>query len=139
MSIIERDSKQKNASENIDWPSILSGMFTDPRFRKFDKWCWYGEVEGKKVGVVLATINPGYDNFALNKNDTDRLLAAKRDGQLDEAFLVGASVDASNTPTYCDSKDAETFYEEELKKLRPRPGRYGEFWMLTQFTDNRPF
>jgi hypothetical protein len=115
---------------NVNWSSILAGMFTDPRFRKFERWCWGAKIEGMSVGVVIATLNPGYDTFALNKPDTERLLAAKRDGQIDEAFVVAASIYALNNHIYCDFKYAEPFYEEVLKNLRPRLGQYGEFWTL---------
>jgi hypothetical protein len=120
---------------NVNWSSILSGMFNDPRFRRLSNWCWYAEIEGMKVGVVLATRNPGYATFALNKNDVDRLLAGKRSGKLDHAFLVGTSVDPLNNHVYCNFKDAASFYEQELTKLRPRDGKYGDFWTLTQFAN----
>jgi hypothetical protein len=114
----------------IDWQSILSGMFTDPRFRPLSQWRWYGEVEGRKVGVALATRNFGYDTFALNKDDTDRLLAAKRD-KVDEAFVVAAHTDKLYNHTYAGFRDAEVLHETVLKHQRPKKGSHGEFWVLT--------
>jgi hypothetical protein len=132
--------------ENVNWHSILGEMFTDQRFRQLNKsnWCWYAEIEGTKVGVVLATQGPKYPSPALNKSDVERLLAGKRSGKLDQAFIVVTRFDAFSNYVFRDFRDAVDFYERELTKQRPRPGKHGDFWILTQFekvddSEDEPF
>src|SRR5258705_6348023 len=107
----------------------LNGMFSDPRFARFGRYCYHVEIDGRKIGVVLATMNQGYDSYALNKAEFDRLLAARRDGRLDGAFVVIAKTNGSTTPTYCGEIDAEEL-DSQLRGLTPRSGRFGEFYVL---------
>ena len=118
-------------TKEIDWSAVLSGMFTDPRFRPLRQWRWYGVIDGIKVGIALATRTPGYATFALNNPDMERLLAAKRDGKIDAAFVVAAHTDRLNTHTYAGFRDAEVLHETVLQKLMPKKGAHGDFWVLT--------
>jgi hypothetical protein len=108
---------------------ILRGIFSDPRFREFGRYRLFAEIEGVRFGVVLATRSPRYDNFALNKTDLERLIAGKREGKVDQAFVVMARVNTANAMAYCDSIDAEKLHEA-LQGLRPRTGSWGDFWVL---------
>jgi hypothetical protein len=74
---------------------LLADIFRDPRFREIRKNCWFGSIDGARIGVVLATRNPEYNNFAVNKPELERLLAAKRDGKIDEAHVVTANVNGT--------------------------------------------
>ena len=74
-------------------PKIFSG---DPRWHKIGRWRYLGEINGEKIGVVLATKNRGYDSYALNKDENDSLLKAKQDGRVDQAFIVAARKSGSN-------------------------------------------
>jgi hypothetical protein len=87
-------------------------------------------VDGQRIGVVLATFNSSFGNFALNKGEFDDLLAAKRDGRLDAAFVVATKNNGSSNPLiYCDEIDA-TELESRLKSISPREGAYGDFYAL---------
>jgi hypothetical protein len=118
-----------------DGPAILSNIFTDSRFRDLSRYRLFGNIDGVKIGVVLATRSPRYDNFALNKGDMDRLLAGKRDGKIDQAFVVMAKVNGVNAVTYCDCIEAEQLHEK-LKGLRPAQSVAGD--TLTTILPSRP-
>jgi len=63
------------------WKSILSGMMSgDGRFKQFKKFRWYGEVDGMRIGVVIANKSAQYTSYALNKADFDGLISAKQKG-----------------------------------------------------------
>jgi hypothetical protein len=111
---------------NAHWPNVLGGMFTDRRFRQFKKFRWYGEVDGARVGVVVANKSPQYTSYALNKGDFDGLLAAKRSVKVDLAFIVAVA-----NGSFIAHHDAEE-YAERLRDLTPRSGQFGEFWTLTE-------
>jgi hypothetical protein len=113
-----------------DPAAVLAGMFTDPRFRELNRYRLFANIDGIKIGVVLATKSPRYDNFALNKTDMERLLAGKRNGKIDQAFVVMARVsDIGALLTYVDWIEAERLHDM-LKGMRPRNGVFGEFWTL---------
>jgi hypothetical protein len=108
----------------------LSGMFSDPRFRRHGLRQYSAEIDGRRIGVVLATKNPGYNGPALNKIEFfDRLLAAKRDGRIDVARVVFARTNGDATPTYWGEIDDEEL-EPQLRGITPRSGRFGEFYVL---------
>lgn len=116
-----------------DYRNVLAGMFTDPRFREFKKFCYVGNVEGAKIGVVLATKTPKYDNFALGKVSVERMIASKQSGKLTAAFVVAARVNADGVLIFVTSREAEEFYTTLLRKRQPRGSEYGEFWVLTDY------
>ena len=90
---------------------------------------YFGEIDGKKIGVALATKNPAFDEAAVNKSDLDRVITAKRDGRLDEAKVVAAKMNGGGVPTFYDQIDAELL-QEKLAGVPPRSGRYGEFYTI---------
>jgi hypothetical protein len=112
-----------------DPAGVLPSVFTDPRWRVLSRWRLYADVDGFKFGVVLATKAPQYDSFALNKGDMDRLLAGKRSGKIDQAWVVMAKTNGLNAMTYVDHIEAERL-NDMLKMMRPRSGAFGEFWTL---------
>jgi hypothetical protein len=118
---------QQSNDDNSHWKDILSRMFGDARFRQFKKFRWYGEVDGMRIGIVVANKGASYNNFALNKADFDDLLAAKRSGKIDLAFVVASTASGG----YVAHHDAEE-YAERLRDLTPRNGQFGEFWTLTE-------
>jgi hypothetical protein len=108
----------------------LANIFTDSRFREVRWNCWFGVADGVKVGAVIATRNPEYNNHALNRPEFENLLAAKRDGKVDEAHVVAAKVNGTER-TYCGSMPAEEAQQKiEALWVRPRPGRHGDFYAL---------
>jgi hypothetical protein len=108
----------------------LANIFTDSRFRQIRRNCLVGDVDGATVGVVLATRNPDYDNFALNKPDAERLLDGKRKGRVDQAYIVAAHISGVKR-TYSGSMPAEEVWHKiEVSGLQPRTGRFGEFFVL---------
>jgi hypothetical protein len=117
-----------NASAEPNWPEVLSAVFTDPRFR----WSGYrssGEVDGVRIGVVLATMNSNFNTFALNKGDLDRLTEAKRRGKIDVGFVVGARAEKSSERSYQGSMAVDDVVER-LRHEPTRSGRLGEFYVL---------
>lgn len=65
--------------DNMDkYRDALAEMFGDKRFREFRKFCYFGSVDGAKIGVVVASKTPKYDNFALNKREDDREQARRQ-------------------------------------------------------------
>jgi hypothetical protein len=109
------------------WKSILSGMMSgDGRFKQFKKFRWYGEVDGMRIGVVIANKSAQYTSYALNKADFDGLISAKQKGKLDLAFVVAVANGA-----YTTHHNAEE-YAGLLADLQPRSGQFGAFWTLTE-------
>jgi hypothetical protein len=111
-----------------NWPKILSAVFTDPRFRS-SGFRSSGEVDGVRVGVVLATMNPNFNTFALNKGDFDRLAEAKARDKVDVGFVVGARDEKSGERTYQGSQDVVEVVDR-LKGVTLREGRLGPFYVL---------
>jgi hypothetical protein len=109
----------------------------DPRFREIDRRLLFGEFDGKRIGVVLATMNPNFDRFALNVNETNRLRAGKAEGKIDEAVVVGVKVNG-DTRTYMGQMPLEEAMEK-LSGIEPRNGRMGAFWSLPQGFIDAPF
>lgn len=118
-------------------PDCLRTMFKDRGWKMVGRYRYMGEIDGAKIGVVLATMSPSYDRFALNKKDNESLLQAKHDGKVDQAFVVAAKLNGSGPPEYCTAVDAEEF-QAVLARQTPRPGRFGDFWTLylSEFTDD---
>jgi hypothetical protein len=104
-------------------------MFTDGRWHKRGGYIFNTEIDGKKVGVVAATMSPSYDRFALNKADYEYVHDAKRSGKVDLAFVVAAAFDAGWRLEYRGAGDLERM-AATLANLDPRGGRNGPFWTL---------
>jgi hypothetical protein len=51
-----------------DRGDLLRGIFTDPRLVRINRWLGYIADKGVKIGAVTATLNPGYFEYALNKD-----------------------------------------------------------------------
>jgi hypothetical protein len=121
----------------------LSHIFTDSLWQRLSRYRYYGEIDGVKIAVVLATKNPSFDNWALNKPDYDRAIAGKHDGRVDEAYVVAAKVNGAGVPQYCDQIDAEEL-RLKLANEVPRVGRFGEFFVIgpnvwSPSCDDEPF
>jgi hypothetical protein len=117
----------------------LPNIFTDPRFRQISRFRYYAEIDGIKAGIVLATWTQ-YGNFALNRNDNDRVLTGKRNGRIDLAYIVKAVFDAeTGALTYRKSYDAEQLYNSVLTSLTLLNGKLGPFWALPSDPDDEPF
>jgi hypothetical protein len=113
-----------------DWAEVVANAHRDSRFRFFGVYCGYGEVDGINVGIVYATINPGYNTLALNKHSIERLRDAKRTGKVDVAF-VGAARISGSTRSYCGHMTVEEAWAKiEHFGLEPRMGKFGEFYIL---------
>jgi hypothetical protein len=106
----------------------LSKMFEDGRFKRYGLRKYFSEIDGKKIGVVLATKSNGYDTCALNKTEFDDALRAKHEGRIDEAYIVAAKA-ANGAMTYWDQIDAEQL-SAKLVNMTMKAGRYGDFFVL---------
>jgi hypothetical protein len=108
----------------------LSHIFDNgSKFDEFKRYRMQGQIDGRNVGVVLATKNKGYDTFALNCADLERLTAAKNNGKVDEAYVVFAKVIDFNTRVYCGQWTLEET-QQKMGLLQPRGGRFGEFLVI---------
>jgi len=112
-----------------DRTQLLRGMFTDRRFRQLGKWLFFANIDGAKIGVAVAMLNPGYYEHALNCESEQRVLAGRRDGRANEGYTVFAN--GSFQFEYTGHRDAEELHQKILAMgLKPRMGRFGEFWQL---------
>jgi hypothetical protein len=107
----------------------LVHIFTDSLWQRLSRYRHYGEIDGVKIGVVLATKNPRFDNWALNQTDFYRVIAGLRDGRIDEAYVVAAKVNSVGVPRYCDQIEAEELHRK-LANEEPRIGAYGAFYVI---------
>ena len=108
----------------------------DPRFRAIDKRILYGEIDDKKVGVVLATMSANYDTPALNVGELNCLSVGKAAGKIDEAWVVGVKDDGTTRTVVGEMKLEEAL--PKLNGLESRNGPFGPFWVLRGFFDE-PF
>jgi hypothetical protein len=111
------------------WPDILPNMFRDPRFKQLDRYRLKANIDGVRVGVVVASRSRKFLNHALGKEYLDRLREAKRAGTIDAAFVVTARVRKDYTYIYVGHRDAEELYEMS-KDVPPRKSEFGEYWLL---------
>jgi hypothetical protein len=122
--------------------AALVTMFADKRFACHDRYKYVGQIDGQKIGVVLATRSPSFPTHALNKGDLDRLRAAKANGKIAAAFVVAAKLNGSyGVPTFCCAHDAEEV-AAALANQTPMVGRFGEFYVMpsSMITDeSEPF
>jgi hypothetical protein len=126
-----------------DVKNLLAGVFSGPGFNEFRRYCFNGKANEKTIGVVLATQNSTYLNFALNEGDFTRLLEAEDGGRVDEAWVVFARVDV-NKRAFKSAIPARELRELIQRcGLEARPGRYGPFIVLPAGLappdDNAPF
>lgn len=114
-----------------NWNELLPRIFTDPRFQKSrtSRRRWQANINGTRVGIVVAWRPADYDNFALNKADIELLLKLKQEGTFDEVFVVLASADENFDSTYVGYCDAVEFYET-LKSVPSRKGPHGNYWLI---------
>jgi hypothetical protein len=112
--------------------NFVAAIFTDQRWQWFDRRHYFASYEDARIGAVLATWTPDYENFALNEDDMNRLLGAKRDGKIDRAFVVMAKFNGTRME-YCSLRDAERYYNEVLRHQPTKNGRYGRFWALRSY------
>ena len=77
-------------------PECLKNMFSElQQWRQCARCLYYREIDGKKYGVVLATIAPSHNRPAMNKPEIERVLACKRKGKIDEGYVVAARLNGS--------------------------------------------
>jgi hypothetical protein len=105
--------------------ALLPGIFTNPVWRKLDRHRRFAVIDGMKVGVILATKSQWHTNHALSNDGLERLLAGKRAGKIDLAYVVFTE----SSSGYCAHVDAEHL-RERLNGFKPRIGQFGEFWTL---------
>jgi len=111
MTVVNAFPKPKTAV-----PAFLATMFSDPGWQRVGRYLYFKEIDGQKVGVVLATMSPRWDDFALNKGEYERVLNGKREGRLDQTYMVAAKIDGAKFE-YVGAMEAE----ELLPKLKDLP------------------
>ena len=114
-----------------NFPASLPTIFTNPQpWKHVDRYVYLNSTA--RIAVVLATKAPNRDNHALNKAELLRVIAGKRDGKIDEAYVVAARINVDGSKTYvCAGIAGEVF-----ARIEHRPtisGMYGEFWVLQEY------
>jgi hypothetical protein len=129
-------------SKTLKRHDLLSNIFADQRFVPKGRYLYLIENDGAKIGIVVATLNPGFFEHALNKAAIERVLASLRNGKIDEGYVVFARVDNSRQHTFMGCREIEELYQQMMSMgLRPRSGIYGEFYTLPTTltaTDDEP-
>jgi hypothetical protein len=116
--------------------TLFHDICTNPaRYDQQDSRKFTVTVDGHLIGIVLATKNYAFDTFALNKGEFDDLLDAKRDGRVAGIYVVGRTTynGGKYDPKYVGEIDGEKL-EKQLIGVDPRPGRFGPFYVLNDFT-----
>jgi hypothetical protein len=114
---------------STDRTELLRNMFTDRRFRRLDRWLFFANVDGVKIGVAVATLSDGYFEHALNKGSEERVLAALANGKADEGYVVFAN--GSFAFEYTNHAEARELHQKIVAMgLQPRMGRFGPFYQL---------
>jgi hypothetical protein len=114
---------------------VVRNIFTEPeRWKEVGPRLRHRELDGVKIGVVLATQTGTFRTPALNKSEFERLRNARRDGKIDHALVVWAKINGGRY----EYRGAMT-PEEVLEKLDQfyvptRNGPMGEFYVLQFFT-----
>lgn len=103
-----------------DRTDLLRNMFTDRRFKRLDnKWMFFAVIDGFKIGVVVATLNDGYFEHALNHGSEERVLAALANGKADEGYVVFAN--GSFQYEYTGHREARELHQQIVAMgLQPR-------------------
>jgi len=116
----------------IDRTELLRNMYTTSSpFTQIAFSLYHAIIDGVKIGVVEATLNRGYVEYALNLAAEERLLKAKRKGKIDEAYTVLVRTDPSKGSTYCGHRDTEELNRQyQPLGLQVRSGRLGPFITL---------
>ena len=112
--------------------AFLRNIFSDPRLHQIGQRLWYGEIDGKKYGVVLATWNENFGNYALNCGEYNRTIEARHRNKIDEDFVVAAMKNGAGLLEYRGAVEAEKL-QPRLAEKPIRKGRYGDFWTLEPF------
>ena len=112
--------------------AILKNIFTDPQWKQIGRRLWYAEIDGKKYGVVAATWNPQFGNYALNCGEMNRTVEAEHRNKIDEAFVVAAMTNGSGLLKYRGAVEAEKLLPR-LAEKPVRDGKFGKFWTLEPF------
>jgi hypothetical protein len=115
-------------------------VYTDRRFKKIAsaRWLYHATIDMIVIGVILATFNPEFNCFALNKGELRRLLDALDAGKLGEAYVATVRFDLdSKTHVYDEMVEARWLWER-LKNVPTRMGALGEFWSLSSLSGEDP-
>jgi hypothetical protein len=113
------------------WAELLATIFTNPHSHQLSRSRWRIDIDGVRVGIVVAWRTVNYENHALPNEDMACLIAFKRDSKLDAAFVVAAKRSRYSAPVYVGYRDAEELHEE-LKCVPPRDGPFGPYWLLRE-------
>ena len=109
-------------------PAYLKTMFSDGQWRRIRDRIYYAEIDGKKIGVVLATMSPNRNDYALNRAEYERVINGKREGKVDLAFVVAVRLSGfGKPPEYHSANHIEAV---SLTGCRKIDGRWGEFFAL---------
>jgi hypothetical protein len=99
------------------------------------RWLYYLTMNAIVTGVILATKNSGFSDYAINKPEFMRLLAALDSGKLGAAYVQTSSFGSRIEDE--EIVEARWLYER-IKDLPTRTGKLGEFWSLPSLSGDDP-
>jgi hypothetical protein len=110
---------------------LLVYMFDDRRFRMIASGLWQANIDGTKVGVVVARRPRHRDRHLLNCDTFERMMKSLAVNGIDFAFVVTAD-EVKVKLTYVGCREAGEL-QEMLKDVPPLKSKYkdlGPFWLL---------
>lgn len=128
----ETTTSTKTSTPTVpNWGELLPDMFSNSHFHKSktSRRRWHAEINGSRVGVVVAWRPADYENHALNIEDVDKLLELKRAASFDAAYVVLATTGENFASSYVGHRDAEEL-SEKLEAVHFRTGPHGDYWLL---------
>ena len=108
----------------------LSGMFTDKRFSSKGHYVYEATIIGTKVGVIVGSKGPRFNNYALGKTGYYRVTGAKQKNIIDAACVVFADGDNAVGFTFVSAFDCLEL-QPRLEAIPTRTSAFGELWTLT--------
>jgi hypothetical protein len=115
-------------SDNVR--EAVAKMFGGKPWHHIRRFEWFGNIDGTKVAVVVATMKGDFTNYALGKDGRDRVYDAVKDGKVDVGFLVLAKVDTVGAYTFVDAFNIVEVYDK-IERLPTRTSEYGPYWLLS--------
>jgi hypothetical protein len=111
--------------------AAVKNVFTDSRFRRIKNavYGFRGEIDGRKIGVVIATKSRRFASsmdHALNKSDLELLI-----GRLDTGYVVTAATDVAGNLIFVAAIEARKLVADILIGRTPLSGRLGEFFLVS--------
>jgi hypothetical protein len=104
------------------------------------RWLYHKVIDGVPTGVLIATFNPSFGNYSINRAELVRLLDALNSGKLHEAYVQAVlryDQDARKY-MYGETVEAREMWAK-LERIPVRSGSLGEFWAVSNLSGEDRF